>query len=72
MSDRFKTSADLDTLVQRARAEHDTAIADVRDHLAALNEKEMHGILIKDAVYDALRITAPSKHISGPLSSWNK
>ena len=72
MIDRFKTSADLDTLVQRARAEHDTAIADVRDHLAALNDKKMRGVLIKDAVHDALRITAPFKYISGLLSSWNK
>ncbi len=64
--------APVEDHVRQLRNERDQEEAHVTAHLKALKEPAMRGALLRDAVYDALKTTAPFKFVSGMLKSWNR
>ena len=72
MTDEFKTAAEVDMRLAEVRAQREEGIAVLKDHFDALKDKEMRGVLLKDAVYDALRTTKSFRFIAGFLKRWDQ
>jgi hypothetical protein len=58
--------------VLQLRIARDEEEAQVAAHLKALKEPELRGALLRDAVYDALKTSAPFKYVAGFFKNWNR
>ena len=66
------TGLATDEHVRRLKAARDEEEEQLTEHLKALKEPEVRGVLLRDAVHDALRTTGPFKFVSGLLNRWNR
>lgn len=63
---------DIPVYLDVARARRDDQQKKLLDHLQAVKDPAFRGVLLKDAVYDALSTTAPFKYVKGLFAGWNR
>jgi hypothetical protein len=61
-----------ETRLAHERARRDELKDELMDHLRAIKDPGFRGMLVKDAIYDALRATAPFKFVKGLFARWNQ
>ena len=72
IAEPFRTDEELRDQLARLRAARDEEMQRLHDHLHALEEPEMRGALVKDAVYDTLRATKPFRFLASFIRRWDR